>query len=256
MKLMMIVMLAAMLAGAARAEIVGRAVEYACGGTKCIGWLAYDDALQGRRPGVLVVHEWYGLNDYAKQRAAELARMGYVAFAADMYGGGKVAADPAEAGKLAGAIKADPALMRARARAALDVLAGDPRVDRERLAAIGFCFGGTTVLELAYSGAPLAGVVSFHGGLVPLKPEDAKHLKAALLILHGADDPNAGDVAAFQKSMRDAGADWQMIYYGGAVHSFTNPAAGNDKSRGAAYDRRAAERSWRHMKLFFDEIFK
>jgi dienelactone hydrolase len=147
--------------------------------------------------------------------------------------------------------------LRQRAQAALQVLVGNPLADPQRLAAIGFCFGGTTVLELAYAGAPLAGVVSFHGGLPLPKPEDAKNLKAKILVLHGAEDPHvpAKEVEAFQQAMGQAGADWQMILYGGAVHSFTNAAAGTDKSKGVAYEPKAAARSWRHMQLFFQEIF-
>ena len=138
------------------------------------GFLAYDDGLKGKRPGVLVVHEWWGLNDFARERAVKLAGLGYVALAADMYGGGATTRDREEAGKLAGALLRNPDLLRARAQAALKVLAADPRVDPKRLAAIGFCFGGTTVLELAYSGADLAGVVSFHGGLPRPQPGDLK----------------------------------------------------------------------------------
>jgi dienelactone hydrolase len=153
------------------------------------GFLAYDDSLKSKRPGVLVVHEWWGLNDFARERALKLAGLGYVALAADMYGGGATTRDREEAGKLAGALLKNPDLLRARAQAALKVLAADPRVDPNRLAAIGFCFGGTTVLELAYSGADLAGVVSFHGGLPRPQPGDLKGLKAKILVLHGADDP-------------------------------------------------------------------
>ena len=147
------------------AGVVTKTVEYRQDGTVMRGFLAYDEALKGKRPGVLVVHEWWGLNDFAKNQATKLAGLGYVALAADMYGGGVTTGDREEAGKLAGALRGNPDLLRARAQAALDFLAADPRVDPKRLAAIGFCFGGTTVLELAYSGADLAGVVSFHGGL-------------------------------------------------------------------------------------------
>ncbi len=148
-------------------------------------------------------------------------------------------------------------LLRARAQAALKALAADPRVDPNRLAAIGFCFGGTTVLELAYSGANLAGVVSFHGGLPKPAPDDLKRIKAAILVLHGADDPHvsAADITAFEQAMRQAKADWQMVCFGGAVHGFTNPANGNNPAAGVAYDARAARRSWQYMQDFFREIF-
>jgi len=240
------------------AKVVTQTVEYGQDGTVMRGFLAYDDAFTGKRPGVLVVHEWWGLNDFARERAVKLAGLGYVALAADMYGGGATTRNREEAGKLAGALLSNSDLLRARARAALQVLAADPRVDPKRLAAIGFCFGGTTVLELAYSGADLAGVASFHGGLPKTRPDDLKRIKAAVLVLHGADDPHVSpaDIAAFEQAMRQAGADWQMVFFGGAVHSFTNPAAGNNQAAGAAYDARAARRAWRCLEEFFREIWR
>jgi dienelactone hydrolase len=239
------------------AKLVTRTVAYTQVGTTMRGFLAYDDAFKGKRPGVLVVHEWWGLNDFAKERAEKLAGLGYVALAADIYGNGRTTTDREEAGKLAGAILGNSQLLRGRAQAALKVLADNSGVDPKRLAAIGFCFGGTTVLELAYSGADLAGVVSFHGGLPKSDPHELKRLKAAILVLHGADDPHvsAADITAFEQAMRQAGADWQMVFFGGAVHAFTNPAAGNNKAAGVAYDARAARRSWQYMQDFFKEIF-
>jgi dienelactone hydrolase len=241
----------------APAKVVGQTVEYRHQDTVMQGYLAYDDAIEGKRPGVLVVHEWWGLNEFAKQRADKLAEMGYAALAVDMYGAGKVTQDPEEARKLAGHVRST-SLMRERARAGLEVLRKHNLVDPQSLAAIGFCFGGTTVLELAYSGADVKGVVSFHGGLTAPKPEDMKNLKASILILHGAEDPHVKpeEIKAFQEAMRQAGADWQMIYYGGAVHGFANPQAGRDKSKGVAYDPKAAARSWQHMQIFLQEIFK
>jgi len=243
---------------AAEAKIVTQTVEYTQDGTVMRGFLASDDSLKGKRPGVLVVHEWWGLNDFARERALKLAGLGYVALAADMYGGGATARDREEAGKLAGALLGNPDRLRARAQAALKVLAADPRVDPKRLAAIGFCFGGTTVLELAFSGADLAGVVSFHGGLPKAGPDDLKRIKAAILVLHGADDPHVSpaDIAAFEQAMRQARADWQMVFFGGAVHSFTNPASGDNPAAGVAYNPRAARRSWRCMQEFFREIWR
>jgi dienelactone hydrolase len=256
MKLILTFSLVFLLVGTAQAKLVTRAVEYKQNATVLKGYLAYDDAVKGKRPGVLVVHEFWGLNDFAKKRTEQLAQMGYVSFAADMYGQGRVTRDFEQASKWAGELRGTP-LIRERAQAALKVLAGQELVDLQRLAAIGFCFGGTTVLELAYSGADLAGVVSFHGGLPLPRPEDAGRLKAKILVLHGADDPHVPrkDVDQFWEAMRQAGADWQMIIYGGAVHSFTNPEAGGDKSKGAAYDAKAAARSWRHLEVFFEEIF-
>ena len=240
------------------AKIVTQTVEYGQDGTALRGFLAYDDGHLGKRPGVLVVHEWWGLNDFARERAVKLAGLGYVALAADMYGNGVITSNPEEAGKLAGALRGNPNLLRARARAALKVLAADPRVDPKHLAAIGFCFGGATVLELAYSGADLAGVVSFHGGLPRTQPVDLKRLKASILVLHGADDPHVSpaDIAAFEQAMREAGADWQMVFFGGAVHGFTNPAAGDNQASGVAYDARAARRAFRCMEEFFREIWR
>lgn len=249
-------MLVLALSQAASAKLVTQTVEYRQNDTVMQGYLAYDDAVPGKRPGVLVVHEWWGLNEFAKEQADKLAQMGYVALAADMYGQGRVTQDPEEARKLAGQVRGTP-LMRERARAGLEVLKKHKLVDPQNLAAMGFCFGGTTVLELAYSGADVKGVVSFHGGLTAPKPEDLKNLKAAILVLHGADDPlvKPEEIKVFQEAVRQAGADWQMIYYGGAVHSFTSPKAGSDKSKGVAYDAKAAARSWQHMRLFLGKIF-
>jgi dienelactone hydrolase len=237
--------------------MVTETLTYRQENTEMQGFLAYDEALQGPRPGVLVVHEWWGLNDFARDKAEELAGLGYVAMAADMYGHGLVTQDREEAARLAGDLRGNPTLLRARARAALTALADHPRVDRRRLGAMGFCFGGTTVLELAYSGADVAGVVSFHGGLPPMASGEEERLAAAILVLHGADDPlvPGADIAAFQEAMRQAGADWQMVFFGGAVHGYTNPANGDNKAGGVAYDARAARRAWQAMEAFFREIF-
>jgi dienelactone hydrolase len=218
----------------------------------------YDAAIQGKRPAVLVVHQWMGLGDYEKKRAEMLARLGYNVFAADIYGKGIRPHTPTEAAAQAGKYKNDRALLRARAQAALDLLARHELSDPQRMAAIGYCFGGTTVLELARSGAELVGVVSFHGGLSTPNPSDAKKIRAKVLALHGADDPNVPpkEVAAFEEEMRQAGVDWQLIAYGGAVHSFTDWNAGHDNSRGAAYNERADRRSWEAMKQFFAEVFQ
>ncbi len=241
----------------AQAKIQTQTVVYKQGKTALEGYLAWDDASADKRPGVLVVHDWMGISDQTKKEVDRLAELGYVAFAADIYGKGVRPADAKAAGEQAGKFKNDRKLLRARARAGLDLLARNKLVDPARLAAIGFCFGGTTALELARDGAPLVGVVSFHGGLATPTPEDAKNIKGKVLVLHGADDPHvpADEVAAFQKEMRDAGVDWQFIAYGGAVHAFTVPAAGNDNSTGAAYNARADVRSWAAMKQFFAEVF-
>jgi dienelactone hydrolase len=233
-------------------------IEYKHGDVVLEGYLAYDDAVKGKRPGIIVVHEWWGLNPYARVRTEQLAKLGYIAFAIDMYGKGVRAKDPAEAGSLSGIYRGNRPLMRSRANAGLEVLRNHPLADVNRIAAIGYCFGGTVVLETARSGAELAGVVSFHGGLSTPNPSDAKNIKGKVLVLHGADDPAVppDQVIAFQDELRKAGVDWQMVSYGGAVHSFTNPEAGNDPSRGAAYNEKADNRSWEAMKTFFGEIFK
>ena len=232
-------------------------VEYKDGDVLLEGYLAYDEALKGKRPGVLIVHEWTGLGPYVKMRAEKLAKLGYVAFAADIYGKGIRPQNAQEAARQASIYRSDRKLMRRRAQAGLNELNKNNLVDKTRVAAIGYCFGGGTVLELARSGADIKGAVSFHGNLDTPNPEDARNIKAKILVLHGADDPNVPmeQVIKFQEEMRGAHVDWQMIFYGGAVHSFTNPDSGNDPSRGVAYNKLADERSWEAMKVFFNEIF-
>ncbi len=252
------VLLALNCAVTVHATIQTKTVDYRQGDTVLEGFVAYDDAIQGKRPGVLVVHQWMGLTDYEKHRAEMLARLGYVAFCADIYGKGVRPKNTAEAGALAGKYKSDRQLLRARVNAGLDALRQQPRVDSKQIAAIGYCFGGTTVLELARSGADVAGVVSFHGGLDAPDPNDGKNIKCKVLVCHGADDPFSSpqDIAALENEMRKGGVDWQLIMYGGAVHAFTQPGAGNDNSKGAAYNEKADKRSWAAMKQFFAEIFK
>ena len=246
------------LAVTAEAAVKTRIVEYKQGDTVLEGYLAWDSASNVKRPAVLVVHEWTGINDHIRQRTEMLAKLGYVAFSADIYGKGVRPAAQADAAKTAGIYKNDRTLMRARVRAGLEELKKQRFVDTRRLAAIGFCFGGTSVLELARDGADVNGVVSFHGGLSTPAPLDAKNIKGKVLALHGADDPfvKADEVAAFQDEMRQAKVDWQFVSYGNAVHSFTNLAAGTDNSKGAAYNEKADKRSWEAMKAFFAEIFK
>jgi dienelactone hydrolase len=240
------------------AAIQTKTVEYRQGDTILEGFVAWDDAIKGPRPGVLIVHQWLGLTDYEKHRAEMLAQLGYVAFCADIYGKGVRPQNTREAGALAGKYKGDRPLLRARVNAGLDALRRQPLVDPKRVAAIGYCFGGTAVLELARSGADVAGVVSFHGGLDSPAPADGKNIKGKVLVCHGADDPfePPADLAAFESELRGAGVDWQLIQYGGAVHSFTQPMAGNDNAKGAAYNEKADKRSWEAMKQFFAEIFK
>jgi dienelactone hydrolase len=239
------------------AAVKGREVVYRGKDAELEGYLSLDPAVKGPRPGVLVVHDWMGISAETRRRCDMLAALGYVAFAADVYGKGIRPASAEEAAKLAGKYKGDRALYRERLRAALDQLRTEPLVDKERIAAIGYCFGGTGVLELARSGASVLGVVSFHGGLDSPHPDDGKAIRAKVLVLHGADDPfnPPAQIASFQEEMRKGGVDWQMVYYGGAVHSFTNPGAGADNSKGAAYSALADARSWRAMRDLLDEIF-
>jgi dienelactone hydrolase len=243
-------------AGSTRAAMHTQTVEYRQGDATLEGYLAYDDALTGKRPGVLVVHQWKGLGDYEKKRAEMLAQLGCVAFCADIYGKGIRPQTVAEAGAQAGKYKSDRALLRLRVNAGLDTLKQNELVDARRVAAIGYCFGGTTVLELARSGADLAGVVSFHGGLDSPTPADGRNIKCKILACHGADDPfeKPADLAAFESEMRDAGVDWRLYQYGGAVHSFTDWTA-DGSLPGAKYNERADHRSWADMKQFFAEIF-
>jgi dienelactone hydrolase len=244
----------------ARAEIVTKDIPYEHNGVKLKGYLAYDDAKAtpgSKAPGVLVVHEWWGLNDYPKQRARQLAELGYVAFALDMYGDGVVATDSKKAQELASPFYSDARLVRDRAVMGLKQLLGQPNVDGDKIAAIGYCFGGTTVLELARSGAPLVAVVSFHGGLKTQKPAEKGQVKARVLVCNGAEDPMTknADREAFMKEMEDAGVDYAFINYAGAVHGFTNPKADSLGVPGVAYNQKADERSWRLMQDWLREAF-
>jgi dienelactone hydrolase len=247
----------------AHAKIVTKSVAYEQAGTKLEGFLAYDDekvSAGKKAPGVLVVPEWWGLTDYAKNRAQQLAKLGYVAFATDMYGAGITTTDPKKAGELAGQFYGKP-LMAERARAGLDQLLGAGLVDPARVAAIGYCFGGATVQALAYSGAPLAGIVSFHGSLIPATPESAAKNKAKFLICHGALDPfsTKEQIEEFKQSLDTVKLDYQFISYAGAIHAFTNPDADKVAKEsglsGIGYNAAADKRSWAHMRDFFGEIF-
>ena len=245
-------------AASLHAHVLFQKVEYKEGDTVCEGLLVHDHEKPGKRPAVIIAHQWKGLTDYEKSRADQLAQMGYVVLCADVYGKGVRADNPKDAGALAGKYKGDRKLLRARINAALDFLKKQENVDTKQIAAIGYCFGGTTILELARSGADVKAFVSFHGGLSSPTPADAKDIKGKVLVLHGADDPNvpSAEVLAFEKEMRDAKVDWQLIAYGGAVHSFTQKEAGNDNSKGSAYNEKADQRSWREMKSFFEEVLK
>ncbi len=246
------------LTATANAKIITQVVEYKSGDVTCEGYLAYDDAVTGKRPGVVVVHQWMGLTDYEKSRCEQLAGLGYVAFAADIYGKGVRPTNTTESGAQAGTYKKNSALTRERVGAAFDWLAKHELVEPTKVAAIGYCFGGWVALELARSGKPAAGVVGFHCSLDAANPEDAKNIKGRVLVLNGADDPNVPteSVAAFMKEMQTAGVRYEYVAYADAVHSYTQPMAGNDKSKGAAYNADADKRSWEAMRQFFAGIFK
>jgi dienelactone hydrolase len=234
-----------------------QSIEYEDGNVTLRGFMAFDDASSHQRPGVLVMPEAFGLGTHATQRAERLASLGYVALAGDPYGNGLEITDLQEAITRASALRADPARFRQRARVALGTLASLPQVDASRLAAIGYCLGGTFALELARDGVPLRGVVSFHGGLETPRPAVAGQVKAKILVCTGADDPfvPVAQVNALAEEMTTAQADWQIICYGGTVHSFTNPDADRVGVPGIAYNRLADERSWKAMAVFFEEIF-
>ncbi|MFN4149786.1 MAG: dienelactone hydrolase family protein [Candidatus Sericytochromatia bacterium] len=236
-------------------KIKTQVVEYKEGETVLEGYLAQPENVTGKVAGILLVHDWTGVGPAVTRRADELAKMGYVAFAADIYGKG-VRPKPPEAGQVSGKFKADRKLLRARAVAGLDYLKSNTSVDAKKTIAIGYCFGGTTVLELGRGGADVAGIVSFHGGLDSPTPADGKNIKGKVLVLHGADDPfvPAKDITDFQNEMRNNKVDWQMVYYGDAVHAFSLTEAGDKKENGAAYNALADKRSGEHMKLFFNEV--
>jgi|JI10StandDraft_1071094.scaffolds.fasta_scaffold36712_6 dienelactone hydrolase len=239
----------------AHAALVKKDVQYKDGSEILLGYLVYDDSIKDPQPGVVVVHDWMGLTAENKIKVEETAMLGYVAFGADIYGKDKRPASVEDAAKFSSAWKADRKKLRTRINAALKVLQKQTFVDKNRLGATGYCFGGTTVLELARSGANVKAVATFHGGLDSQTPEDAKNIKAHLLVLHGADDPyvKAEDVKAFQQELRAAHVDWQMIEYGNAVHSFTIKGAGSDNAKGAAYNADADKRSWSALQNFFKE---
>ncbi len=243
--------------GPALAEVRTETVRYQDGDATLQGYLMWDDAIDGKRPGVIVVHEWWGLNDYARKRAEMLARLGYVAFAVDMYGKDKVTEHANEAKGWMKQISGNIEHWQRRALLGLEQLRKHELVDDARVAAIGYCFGGATVMQMAYSGADLKGVVSFHGSLPVASGEQAKNIKASVLVAHGEADGfiPAERISRFKTALSAANVDWQMLIYGGARHGFTNPGAGRYGLDGVRYDENADRRSWLAMQQFFDEIF-
>ena len=244
-------------AAVARAEIKFETIEYKHGDATLEGYLAYDTAVKGKRPGVLIVHQWKGAGDYEKKRAEMLAKLGYTAFACDIYGKGIRPAAPKDAGTQATKYKGDRTLLRARAQAGLDVLKKHATVDAKRTAAMGYCFGGTTVLEMARANLDVLGVVSFHGDLAAKPGLEGKSIKPKVLVCHGNDDPSVPPpvAAAFKAEMAAAKADLKFEGYDGVMHSFTDWSA--DGSRpGSKYDKTADEKSWQSMQELFKSIFK
>ncbi len=243
------------------AKVVGKTVEYKAGDVTLKGYLAYDTSIKDKRPGVVVVHEWWGLTDYPKRRADMLAKLGYVAFAADMFGDGKTADNPTDAQKYAGESMKDPAALKAKFLAAVDYLKQDEHVDASRIAAIGYCYGGGVVLNMARAGVDLKGVVSFHGSLGAVIPAEKGGIKAKLLVCSGGADKFLApkDVENFKNEMKEDGADMKYIAYPGALHAFSNPdatALGKKFNIPIAYNANADRKSWSEMKSFFKRIFK
>ena len=242
----------------AHAKVELKKVEYKSGDQTFEGVVAMDSALKGKKPGVVVFHNWMGITKETESKITELAKLGYVAMAGDIYGKGVRPADTKAANELATKYKSDRKLLRERVNLALDELKKNSHVDSAKLFATGYCFGGTAALELARSGAPLLGTVTFHGGLSNPTPADAKNIKGQVAVYHGEIDPfvNADEVAAFKKEMDEAKATYQFTAYSGAVHSFTEKGAGDDVTKGAAYNALADKRSWEGMKLFLAELSK
>ncbi|GMR20792.1 MAG: dienelactone hydrolase family protein [Gammaproteobacteria bacterium] len=244
----------------AQAAIQGEAVFYKYGDTEMKGYLAYDDTIKGKRPGVLVVHEWWGHNEYARMRARMLAELGYIALAIDMYGNGRQADHPKDAARFSGEVKKNMPVAEARFRAAMKVLNNHPLTDNSKLAAIGYCFGGGIVLEMARRGVDLKGVASFHGSLGTRSPARRGRVKAQVLVLHGAADPftRPEQITAFKKEMSEAGVKYKFVSYPGARHAFTNPAAdgyGKKFNLPLAYHAEADKASWQEMKRFLKKVF-
>lgn len=245
----------------AQAAVQGEEVTYTANGTVLRGYIAYDDASKGRRPGILVVHEWWGSDEYARTRARMLAELGYTALALDMYGEGRQAQHPDEAGKFAGEVKKNLPVAKARFEAAMNYLKQRDSVDAKNIAALGYCFGGSIVLEMARLGEDLKGVASFHGGLATDQPARPGSVKAKIISFTGTDDPMIPpeQVAAFKQEMERAGADYRVVTFPGVTHSFTNPAAdeyGRRFGLPLAYDAAADKASWTETRDFLADIFK
>ncbi|MEK6742365.1 MAG: dienelactone hydrolase family protein [Nitrospirota bacterium] len=255
-----LVMVGAGLAAAAP-KIEGKPVEYTAGGVTLKGYIAYDANVKGTRPGVLVVHEWWGQNEYVRKRARMLAELGYTALALDMYGEGKMAEHPGDAGKFSSEVMKNFPVAKERFFAAMDFLKKQPTVDPARIAAVGYCFGGGVVLNMARQGVDLKGVASFHGSLAVVKPDQPTPIRAAVRVYNGADDKfiPAEAIEGLKMEMADGKVNFMFTNYPGAVHSFTNPDAtelAKKFNMPIAYNAAADKGSWEDMQKFFKEIFK
>lgn len=247
----------ALIATAVMGEVATRAIEYQVDGKTMKGMLAWDDAIEGPRPGVIVFPEWWGVNEYAKTRARQLAEWGYIALAADMYGEGRMTEKPEEASAWSSEARESGNLV-ARARAAYEALLKQPQSDRQKMAAIGFCFGGYVALSLALSGADLDAVVGYHTDVPEPDPEKLKQIKATIMIQEGSADPYLKEdkLHQFRDALDREGVDWRIVMYGGAVHSFTNPGADKHGMKGVAYDEAAAELAWSITRVFLEQRFQ
>lgn len=253
MKIKLLV-LALILAANANAQL--KPVAYKEGSQKLNGFAGVPKKPMKQKPGILILPAWMGINDHTKEVAAKLNELGYYSFVADIYGEGNAPSSPQQAGEKSGYFKSNPELYQKRIQAALDALIASG-ADKNNIVVIGYCFGGTGALEAARGGLNVKGVVSFHGGLGKDTSRTNGAIAPKVLVLHGADDPYVPqkDIEAFQKEMKDAKADWQMVYYSGAVHAFTEKEAGSDNSKGAAYNEKADKRSWEHFLVFLEEVF-
>jgi dienelactone hydrolase len=259
-KILLVMSLCCLGSAAAQAAVQGKEVSYQANGTTLKGYIAYDDAIKGKRPGVLVVHEWWGQNEYARKRARMLAELGYTALAVDMYGDGRVADNPDDAGKLAAEVSKDKPMAKARFEAGMQLLRKQETVDANEIAAFGYCFGGGVVLNMARIGEDLKGVASFHGGLGTDSPAQPGKIKARIISFSGDADPMiaADKVAGFKQEMEHAGVNFRVVTYPGAKHAFTNPDAdelGKKFNMPIAYNAEADKDSWEQAKVFLSVVF-
>jgi dienelactone hydrolase len=251
------IFLSLLMASLTNAAIKTETVTYKEGQAELEGYIAYDDTKTSPMPAVIIVHDWMGPGEYTQMRAKQLAELGYYAFAADIYGKSVRPKNAEEAGKIAGEFRnGDRRLLRARGKAAYDFVKKQKQVQKSKISAMGYCFGGSAVLEMGRAGLPLKGILSFHGGLSNPHPKDTKNIKSKLLVMHGAIDPyvSAEEVASFKKELDDAKIDYELIMYSGAVHAFTQKHVGNNIKSGAAYNESANRRSFESMKDFLTEV--